>query len=115
MHALIGVEPDLTGAGEAKGAPRPQPFLEQIAHQAFAQIHLGAQLQPPLRDIQRQQPAGNDGEDDELIEKAAHVLALERVVEEPVPAFGRSARRRSLITATIAPPSRNSLLRSGGS
>ena len=69
--ALIGVGAHLAGIDEVKGAPRLKPLVEQVAHEPFAQLDLGHLVEPGLRHVQDQKPAGNHAEDHELVEELA--------------------------------------------
>ncbi len=63
---LAPISPALT---EVKGAPRLEPLVEQVAHEPFAQLDLGRLVEPSLRHVQDQKPAGNNAEDHELVEE----------------------------------------------
>ena len=55
VDALIGIDADLAGAGETKGAPRLQPLVHEIVDEALPQLELGHLIEPALSDIEDQQ------------------------------------------------------------
>ena len=67
MQALVGIDADGAGIGEAEGAPRPHPFADQVARQPFAQLEVQHLVEPGLRDIEHEQPAGDFGKDQQLM------------------------------------------------
>ena len=66
MHALIRIDAHRPHFGQAEGAMRLQPFIDQILDQAFAQLELQHLRQPALGHIQDQKPARNDAEHAQL-------------------------------------------------
>ena len=86
VHALVGIDADRPGIGEAEGAPRSQPLSDEIAHEAFAQLQLGHLAEPPLRDVEYEKATGDDAEHPELRHEAGEIAARQRVVEGLVPA-----------------------------
>jgi len=55
--------------GEAEGAVRPHPFVDEIDGEHLAQAQLDALVQPLLRDVEHEEPAGDRRENDELVQE----------------------------------------------
>ena len=96
MDALVRVDADFAGPGEAKRAPGHEPLIEEIARQSFAQFQLAHFSKPGLGDIQYQQTAGNHPKDHEQVQKLPKILERERIVERLVPSieFNLAKRRQ---------------------
>ena len=68
--------------------------LDQIERQRFAQLQPDHLVEPGLADIEHQQPAGDGGKDEKLVQEGLHVAACERVVERLVPAVEQNLADR---------------------
>ena len=94
MQALVGIDADGAGIGEPEGAPRPHPFADQVERQPLAQLQPEHLVEPGLGDIEHQQPAGDFGEDQQLMQEGRQIAPRQRVVEGLVPAVEQDLPER---------------------
>ena len=85
MDALVRVSAYFSCIDEAKGPPRLEPLVEQIAYEPFAQLDVDRLVEPYLRHIQDQKGPGNDAKDHELEKESRQVFLRHRIIEWLVP------------------------------
>lgn len=94
LHALVGVDTNGAGIGQAESARRPHPLVDQIERQRLAKFQPDHLVEPGLTYVEHQQPAGNDCKDEKLVQEGCHVSARERIVERLVPAVEQNLADR---------------------